>query len=276
MGWMTGPFAPPLTRFLSPLTHLLATHCTLRPRAPPRSFYCSLGHSFTPELMGKRVMSMGWTPRFHTIQIRCAFACLLTPSLWTTTHSLALRSLFRSQAPINFLLSFLSCRLPHSGLVPPIIGTLVLGPSLICLFVHSHRPLDRLLRTTLCSLDRLLCTSLCPLVCSCTRSLTHPRAHGKVWYFVSHFHAVPNQSAPALWRRHVKVEFGFRNSVFDHNGNPEVLLSHRTSHTLSRTSLYKAEETTHQWQDRFCWSNFKGSSTFRWHEVWMTRCHLLK
>ena len=41
----TGTFAPPLTRSLTPLTHLLAPHCSLPSRAPLRSFIRSLAHS---------------------------------------------------------------------------------------------------------------------------------------------------------------------------------------------------------------------------------------
>ena len=53
-----GPFACPLTRSLTPLTHSLAPHCSLRSRAPLRSFVRSLAHSLAPELMGKWFMSL--------------------------------------------------------------------------------------------------------------------------------------------------------------------------------------------------------------------------
>ena len=43
---------------LAPLTHSLAPHCSLRSRAPLRSFVCSLAYSLTPELMGKRFLFM--------------------------------------------------------------------------------------------------------------------------------------------------------------------------------------------------------------------------
>ena len=42
----TGPFAPPFPRSLAPLTHLLALHCSLRSRAPLRSFTRSLRSSW--------------------------------------------------------------------------------------------------------------------------------------------------------------------------------------------------------------------------------------
>ena len=48
-----GPFAPPFACLLAPLTHSLAPHCSLRSRAPLRSFVRSLAHSLTPALMGK-------------------------------------------------------------------------------------------------------------------------------------------------------------------------------------------------------------------------------
>ena len=46
----TGSFAPPLTRSLTPLTHSLAPHCSLRSRAPLRSFVRSLARSLTHSL----------------------------------------------------------------------------------------------------------------------------------------------------------------------------------------------------------------------------------
>ena len=50
MKWTrTGPLAPPL----APLAHSIAPHCSLRLRAPLRSFIQSLAHSLAPELMGK-------------------------------------------------------------------------------------------------------------------------------------------------------------------------------------------------------------------------------
>ena len=68
----TGPFASPFTRSLAPLTHSLAPHCSLRSRAPLRSFAHSLAHSLIPELMGKRFFSMNKTCRFHTFSAHCA------------------------------------------------------------------------------------------------------------------------------------------------------------------------------------------------------------
>ena len=53
----TGPFTPPFACSLAPLTQSLAPHCSLRSRAPLRSFVRSLAHSLTPELMGKRFLS---------------------------------------------------------------------------------------------------------------------------------------------------------------------------------------------------------------------------
>ena len=47
----TGSFAPLFARLLAPLTHLLAPHCSLRSRAPLRSFVLSLARSRAPELM---------------------------------------------------------------------------------------------------------------------------------------------------------------------------------------------------------------------------------
>ena len=47
------PLARLLTRTLAQLTHSLDPHCSLRLRAPLRSFARSLAHSLTPELMGK-------------------------------------------------------------------------------------------------------------------------------------------------------------------------------------------------------------------------------
>ena len=54
----TGPLARPLARLLASLTNLFAPHCSLRPRAPLRSFVRSLDHLLTLELMGKRFMYM--------------------------------------------------------------------------------------------------------------------------------------------------------------------------------------------------------------------------
>ena len=45
-------------RSLAPLTHSLATHSSLRSRAPLRSFVRSLAHLLTPELMGKWFLSI--------------------------------------------------------------------------------------------------------------------------------------------------------------------------------------------------------------------------
>ena len=42
-----GPLARPFARFLSPLTHLLTSHCCLRLCTPLRSFINSLSHSLT-------------------------------------------------------------------------------------------------------------------------------------------------------------------------------------------------------------------------------------
>ena len=60
-----GPFTCPLahslaphTHSLAPHTHSLSPHCSLRLRAPLRSFICSLARPFAPELMGKRFLSM--------------------------------------------------------------------------------------------------------------------------------------------------------------------------------------------------------------------------
>ena len=49
----TWPFAGPLAHSLAPLTHSLAPYCSLRSRAPLRSFVRSLARSLAPELMGK-------------------------------------------------------------------------------------------------------------------------------------------------------------------------------------------------------------------------------
>ena len=49
----TGPLARPFARSLAPLTHSLAPYCSLRSRAPLRSFVRSLAHSLTPELVGE-------------------------------------------------------------------------------------------------------------------------------------------------------------------------------------------------------------------------------
>ena len=43
----------------APPPHLLALHCSLRSRAPLRSFVHSLAHSLTPELLGSRMINAG-------------------------------------------------------------------------------------------------------------------------------------------------------------------------------------------------------------------------
>ena len=52
----SGTLARPFACLLAPLTHLLAPHCSLRLRAPRRSFVRSLTHS--PPGHGKEVLSM--------------------------------------------------------------------------------------------------------------------------------------------------------------------------------------------------------------------------
>ena len=71
-----GPLTRPLTRSLAPLTHSLAAHCSLRSRAPLRSFVCSLAHSLTPELMGKWFLSKNLMRQFHTVSAHCALPLL--------------------------------------------------------------------------------------------------------------------------------------------------------------------------------------------------------
>ena len=66
------PIASPLARSLTPLTHSLAPHCSLRSRAPLRSITFSLAYSLAPELMGKKFLSMKWTRQFHPLSIHCA------------------------------------------------------------------------------------------------------------------------------------------------------------------------------------------------------------
>ena len=58
-----------LTRSLRTARFALALSC-----APLRSFVrfgCMLAHSFTPELMAKRLMSMNWMRRFHSFNPLC-------------------------------------------------------------------------------------------------------------------------------------------------------------------------------------------------------------
>ena len=54
--WSTGPFTPPFTRLLAPLTHSLALHCSC---APLHSFVRWLSHSLTPELIGQTFLGSG-------------------------------------------------------------------------------------------------------------------------------------------------------------------------------------------------------------------------
>ena len=63
----TGLFAPLLASSLAPLTHSLPPHCSLRSRAPVRSFFFPLAHLHTAELMGKRLSSMSWMRRSHIL-----------------------------------------------------------------------------------------------------------------------------------------------------------------------------------------------------------------
>ena len=57
----------------------MALHCSLRLRAPPRSFVCSLAQLLGSELMGKRFLSMEWMRPFHIISTHCA---LFVEWLW--------------------------------------------------------------------------------------------------------------------------------------------------------------------------------------------------
>ena len=67
----TGPFR--IARSLAPLTHSLAPHCSLRSRAPLRSFVCSLAGPFTrSQAHGKEVFVHDFYARLHAVSTHCA------------------------------------------------------------------------------------------------------------------------------------------------------------------------------------------------------------
>ena len=81
-----GPLARPLTQSLAPLNYSLTPHCSLRSRASLRSSDRSLYHSLTPELMGKRFISMNQLRRFLTVSTHCGLVFLVTATLIVSTH----------------------------------------------------------------------------------------------------------------------------------------------------------------------------------------------
>ena len=69
----TGPFTHPLARSLTPHTHSLSPHCSLRSRAPLRSFVRSLARPFTrSRAHGKEVF---------VYELNASISCSFNP-LW--------------------------------------------------------------------------------------------------------------------------------------------------------------------------------------------------
>ena len=123
------------------------------------------------------------------------------PSECATTTTLArhcVRSLARSLAhslthshssswDSGIFLSNFQCVLSHSGMTMKSTHR-VLGHSLVCSLVHSHRTLICFLHTA-CFACALRCAH------SFVRSLARSRAHGIVSFLMSHFQTVLNHSA---------------------------------------------------------------------------------